>query len=50
MIKAVFPDQQGNAVNAILVAACNFSLLLRWLKVFSILIALLQLRPKAVAA
>jgi IS5 family transposase len=45
-------DQQGDALNAILAAAgYNFSLLLRWLKDFlSLLIALLQLRPKSVAA
>jgi hypothetical protein len=44
--------QQGDALNAILAAAgYNFSLLLRWLKDFlSLLIALLQLRPKSVAA
>ncbi|ESW67185.1 hypothetical protein X771_15060 [Mesorhizobium sp. LSJC277A00] len=44
--------QQGDAVTAILAAAgYNFSLLLRWLKGFlSLLIALLQLRPKPVAA
>lgn len=44
--------QQGAALNAILAAAgYNFSLLLRWLKDFlSLLIALLQLRPKSVAA
>jgi hypothetical protein len=43
---------QGDAINAILAAAgYNFSLLLRWLKDFlSLLIALLQLRPKSVAA
>ncbi len=44
--------QQGDALNAILAAAgYNFSLLLRWLKGFLLLlIALLQLRPKSVAA
>ncbi|WP_208760293.1 transposase, partial [Mesorhizobium tianshanense] len=44
--------RQGDALNAILAAAgYNFSLLLRWLKDFlSLLIALLQLRPKSVAA
>ncbi|TIO46998.1 MAG: IS5/IS1182 family transposase, partial [Mesorhizobium sp.] len=44
--------QQGDTLNAILAAAgYNFSLLLRWLKGFlSLLIALLQIRPKPVAA
>ncbi|TIP26635.1 MAG: IS5/IS1182 family transposase, partial [Mesorhizobium sp.] len=44
--------QQGDALNAIPAAAgYNFSLLLRWLNDFlSLLIALLQLRPKSVAA
>ena len=44
--------EQGDAVNAILAATgYNFSLLLSWLKDFlSLLIALLQLRPKSVAA
>lgn len=41
--------QQGDAIPA--AAGYNFSLLLRWLKDFlSLLIALLQLRPKSVAA
>ncbi|SJM32542.1 transposase (fragment) [Mesorhizobium delmotii] len=52
MARNYLAGQQGDALNAILAAAgYNFSLLLRWLKDFlSLLIALLQLRSKSVAA
>jgi len=43
--------QQGDPINAILAAAYNFSLLLKWLKVFlRLMIAALLFPPNSVSA